>query len=414
MIFLWFKIKHLEDNYYFEKFCNILSDEIILKTSTAYGVSWELKKLLKEIKSQVHKALFTLQGNRDDYLDYLINEVEKQEYVKEIYFKHIQRWLDEYEITLEELEYLDFNKPISKVLGCHYNDMIPFSKEKDKAFLLQSDFLGYYCLKYANQLIAFLNSKKNKSSIKENIISNTRVKPFKDEYLNAFCKEIQDDRVIKENSFLQLYDNGITHYTPYLESEITENLLLLDNDKKEAYLEFVFDKVSKTPFATIPTGFIDKWMLKYNTDIKEFPKFSNKDLNAILNKNYSGYWRDPKLQEVILDIQTDFFCYASMLEVEKVCKIIDNKSTSTAGKKNSEQLTANQIVLLLQEIGFFTHPKIEDAAKINQAKLISEITGLNDKNIKNHIEKLDKDHKTLGDNYNKDMVKINNIFNSME
>ncbi|WP_370214020.1 hypothetical protein [Mesoflavibacter profundi] len=326
----------MEDSYYFDRFCNILSDEVILKTSTAYGVSRTLKTLLKEIQSQVLKTLYSLDDGKNDYLDYLINEVEKQDYVKEVYFEHIQRWLDEYNTTLEELEELDHRKPIARVLDAHYNDMEPFSPEKDKAFLLQSDFLNYYCLKYANKLIAFLNSKKQIQ--KQSTMSQTNPKPFKDEYLTVFCKENQDDREIKNTSFMQLYDYGITHYRPYLESEITENLLMLDSDKIEHYLDFVIDKVKKTNYADIPDNFIDKWITKYDVDINDFPKFKNKELNDLLNMCYSGYWREPELQEEILDIQIDFFCYACMLEVKKIEKFIMSKKSNNSNltKEDSE------------------------------------------------------------------------------
>ena len=326
----------MEDSYYFDRFCNILSDEVILKTSTAYGVSRKLKTLLKEIQSQVLKTLYSLDDGKNDYLDYLINEVEKQDYVKEVYFEHVQRWLDEYNTTLEELEELDFRKPIARVLDAHYNDMVPYSPEKDKAFLLQSDFLNYYCLKYANKLIAFLNSKKQIQ--KQSTMSQTNPKPFKDEYLTVFCKENQDDREIKNTSFMQLYDYGITHYRPYLESEITENLLMLDSDKIEHYLDFVIDKVKKTNYADIPDNFIDKWITKYDVDINDFPKFKNKELNDLLNMCYSGYWREPELQEEILDIQIDFFCYACMLEVKKIEKFIMSKKSNNSNltKEDSE------------------------------------------------------------------------------
>jgi len=336
----------MEDSYYFDRFCNILSDEVILKTSTAYGVSRKLKTLLKEIQSQVLKTLYSLDDGKNDYLDYLINEVEKQDYVKEVYFEHVQRWLDEYNTTLEELEELDFRKPIARVLDAHYNDMVPYSPEKDKAFLLQSDFLNYYCLKYANKLIAFLNSKKQIQ--KQSTMSQTNPKPFKDEYLTVFCKENQDDREIKNTSFMQLYDYGITHYRPYLESEITENLLMLDSDKIEHYLDFVIDKVKKTNYADIPDNFIDKWITKYDVDINDFPKFKNKELNDLLNMCYSGYWREPELQEEILDIQIDFFCYACMLEVKKIEKFIMSKKSNNSNltKEDSEDSKLKWIGIL--------------------------------------------------------------------
>tara|TARA_R110001592_G_C13170288_1_gene749765 strand:+ start:1571 stop:2461 length:891 start_codon:yes stop_codon:yes gene_type:complete len=82
-------------------------------------------------------------------------------------------------------------------------------------------------------------------------------------------------------------------------------------------------------------------------------------------------------------------------------------------QENKKQLTTNQIVLILQETGFFTHPKIEDASKVKQAELISLITGLNQKNIKTNIEKLDKSPSKNGDNYQKDIDKINKILDDL-
>ena len=317
----------MEDTYYFDRFCNILSDGIILKTSTAYGVSRTLKTLLKEIQSEVLKKLFNLKEGKNDYLDYLINEVEKQDYIKEIHFKNIQKWLDEYNTTLEELEELDHSKPIAKVLDAHYNDMVPYSPEKDKAFLLQSDFLNYYCLTYANKLIMFLKSKKNTDSKKSNDMTNINIKPFKDEYLIAFCKEISDERAVKQNAFMQLYDNGITHFTPYLESEITENLLILDKDKKEDYLNYVIDKISKTPYANISEDIISQHIKEYGVDINEFPKFNNKELNIALNTYYQGMPHMTHQEQYnLLSIQIDFYCYACMLEAQKIIQFANSKT----------------------------------------------------------------------------------------
>lgn len=82
-------------------------------------------------------------------------------------------------------------------------------------------------------------------------------------------------------------------------------------------------------------------------------------------------------------------------------------------KNKPNQLTTNQIVLLLQEVGFFAYPKILDSHKTKQAKLISSITGLNEKNIKTAIEKLDKKPSELTANYQKDIDKINQILDDL-
>ena len=169
---------------------------------------------------------------------------------------------------------------------------------------------------------------------------------FKEEYLITFCKEISDERVIRETSFMSSYELGITHFTPYLESEIIENLLILPNDKKDDYINFVMDKISKTPYASLPENFIDRWLVSYDSDISEFPYFSNKELSDLLNKNYKGYYMDPHEQILIEDIQIDFFCYASMLEVKKMIDFLESKKTNNNSnkEKSSDASTKEKVV----------------------------------------------------------------------
>jgi len=342
------------DNYSFDKFCELLSDEDILRTSTAFGVAKKFQNYILDIKSQVLKELMNRTENKDVYLEFLINEIEKQDYVKEAGVNYIEKWLKEYNIKIDAiLEYEDRNEPIFTVLDRHYNDMTPFSEEKDKAFLVQTDFLNYFCCMYANELIEFLKSKKPKEitqKIKEMPVVNN--KPFKDEYLIAFCNEINNDREIKNTSFMQLYDYGITHYRPYLESEITENLLIIDVEKKEDYLSYVLDKINKTPFASIPEDFIDDWLKKYNANRSEFPNFKNQELNEALETYYASmHITTHKEQNFLLDIQTDFFCYASMLEVKKAIEFIETKSEMSNDNFNQMQVGIMETVPRLKWVG---------------------------------------------------------------
>ncbi|MDG4714838.1 hypothetical protein [Winogradskyella marincola] len=317
------------DSYSFNKFCELLSDEDILRTSTAFGVAKQFQTYIADIKSQVLKELMNRTENQDVFLEFLINEIEKQYYVKDVGINYINKWLKEYNISIDAiLEEEDHKEPIFTVLDRHYNDMEPFSKEKDKAFLVQMDFLNYFCCMYANELIEFLRFKIPKVKPQNQAqIPIAKTKPFKDEYLNVFCKEISNERAVRETSFMQLYDYGLTHYRPYLESEITENLLILDKDKKEDYLSYVLDKVTKTPYASIPENFLDQYIKKYDVDLNEFPNFKNKELNEVLNTYYQGiYHATHQEQHNLLCIQIDFYCYASMLEVKKITEFIESKS----------------------------------------------------------------------------------------
>lgn len=413
----------MTDNYSFNKFCELLDDSDILRKSTVIGVSYYFKDYIKDIKSQVLKHLVTLTENKNDYLEYLINEIERQAYIKDFDVKHVQKWLEQYDISIEEvLAYENRSSAIYAVIDRHYNDMQPFSNEKDKAFLVQSDFLNYFCCFYVDELIAFLESKKNKE-IKELDSELNIPKPYKEIYLDEFCKSVSNERVILKTPFFRVYDFEILHFKEHLKTEIIENLSVLTESNKIGYIEYVIHRLGKTPYVNneaIHLNYLDKWMKEYNTNIEEFPDFKNQKLIADLNKSYDEFHNSHQDQFFIEDIQIDFYCYACMLEVEKMIDFVKSKTetkkegTVEAREKKIKQLTINQIVLLLQEIGLFTHPNIENATKVAQSKLISSITGLNEKNIKTAIEKLDKKANDLGWNYQKDIDKVNDILNNME
>ncbi|WP_298285955.1 hypothetical protein [uncultured Lutibacter sp.] len=75
-------------------------------------------------------------------------------------------------------------------------------------------------------------------------------------------------------------------------------------------------------------------------------------------------------------------------------------------------LTSNQVVILLDKIGFFADTRIEEKTQGEQAELISMITGYNVKNIKTYIKKLDDKSFEISDNYKKDLKFINSLLNS--
>jgi hypothetical protein len=412
----------IEDTY-FGKFCEIIDDYTILKKSTVIGVMVDLVDCIKKIKSETLLELQNKGSNRNDYLDYLINEIEKQNYSKDIDISYIQKWLDEYEISIEEIFEMNYrNNNIDAVIDRHYNDMEKFSHEKDKAFLVQSDFYYYFCKYYSDELITYFNSKKeNKHSNISNKLQPP-MKQFKDEYLNVFCKELSDERIIKETCFDLVYD-GIVHYIPYLETEVIENLLLLGNDKREDYLNFAIDKIKKTPHVGNDKIDIDKWLKKYNVAIDKFPKFSNDELNHWLKRYYNGYSETPEDLDFILDIQIDFYCYAAMIEGNKMIEFLEskranaNKISSKIENNETEiakQLTVNQAIILLDKLGVFSNNILESSPNTKKALLMSLLLGKNVKNIKTSLESLDKKTSVLGVGYQKDIDKIEQLLDNLE
>lgn len=161
-------------NTYFDKFCELIDDYTILKKSTAIGVMIDLQLCMKEIKSETLLELQQNGINRNDHLEFKINEVEKCNYDKNASLKYINKWFNEYQIGLTPILNNSFQgNPIELLLNSHYNDMEKFSPEKDKAYNAQLDFYQFFCNYYANKLIEYF---KSKMTIDESVFFETETK----------------------------------------------------------------------------------------------------------------------------------------------------------------------------------------------------------------------------------------------
>jgi len=220
---------------------------------------------------------------------------------------------------------------------------------------------------------------------------------MKNNYLEAFCNAISDEGEIKQTCFSLLYETSITHFTPYLESEIMENLLLLPSEKKEDYINFAIDKINKTPLRYTNKNILDKWLEKYNVDLSTFPKFSNEDLTAVLKTYYSGHlFNTHKEQHYILDIQIDFFCYAAMLEAEKIITYLENKRIINTG--STEHLKQNDTLKIKwigkpSQLGFimsnlahlgYIEPPLKKNGEINYSQFANMVLGTFEVNTTNN------------------------------
>ncbi len=147
---------------YFQSFIKLLNNQMILQKSTVIGVMVDFKRFSQEIKSEVLIDIQNKGDNRNDYLDYLINEIEKQDYVKEADIRYVQKWLDQYNIKIEAIFTMKFyGNQITDYINQHFMDMDNSSNEAGKALIIQLDFLNFFCNYYAEELITFFKSKKN-------------------------------------------------------------------------------------------------------------------------------------------------------------------------------------------------------------------------------------------------------------
>ena len=96
-------------DYYFEYFCKLLSEDDPLSKSTAMSFYHKLKiECLPSVKTEISKTLLNLdEHNKIHYIDYLLEEIEKQSYVKEANINYIQKYLDKYQVDLKAV--LDFD-----------------------------------------------------------------------------------------------------------------------------------------------------------------------------------------------------------------------------------------------------------------------------------------------------------------
>jgi hypothetical protein len=410
---------------YFKSFLELLDDSLVLKKSTAIGVMINFKRFIQEIKSETLHILQSKGENRNDYLNYLINEIEKQDYIKVADISIIKSWLEEYQISIEDIMNRNYSSnSIAQVIDSHYDDMEPFSPAKDKAFIVQSAFRDYFCKYYADELITMLNGFKNTTKSMPMAKVHSVTKPFKEDYLIAFCKEISNERDIYQSSFIQCYDFGIKSITEYLKSEITENILILPSDKIKAYLDFVEDKIKNTPYFTTSETVLNKWITKYNLDNIEFPYLLNKEVNQLIAMSVNFHQLEEDKRALMEDIQLDFYYYAAMIEGNKIIKFLETKNPKSAissdnkesktESENANQLTVNQAIILLDKLGVFSDKIFEGKPNTKKAQIISQLLGKNEKNIKTAIEKLELKQSGLGAGYQKDLDKIQLILDKLE
>lgn len=236
----------MEDTY-FSTFCEIIDDYTILKKSTAFGVMIDLQLYIKEIKSETLSELLEKGDNKNDYLDFKINEVEKQSYPKNADIFYVQKWLDEYNISIEDIFNKDFqNNTIEAVIGKNYKDMEKYSPERDKAYGVQLDFYQYFCKFYADELIAFFESRKNKIAANSELIPNKS-----NETIKWIGKPSQLGFIIGKLAELGYIDapkrpNGETNFSKF--ASLVNNTFVVDttDNTLSKYLNLESEKGSET------------------------------------------------------------------------------------------------------------------------------------------------------------------------
>lgn len=159
---------------------------------------------------------------------------------------------------------------------------------------------------------------------------------MEDKYLKQFCIAISSDNEISKSSFIQLYKTSITHFTPYLKTEIQENLIRLDNSKIEIYINYVISTIENTPFYAYNTDIFEKEISDYNVKLDNFPLFSEGKLYHHLNKGgYPNFFVYNKNEDDYKQLQLNAFAYACRLEAQKIIQFIKDKNQSFLKSNNN-------------------------------------------------------------------------------
>ena len=103
----------------------------------------------------------------------------------------------------------------------------------------------------------------------------------------------------------------------------------------------------------------------------------------------------------------------SKLEGANFIHSLETKN-SNSKTENTNQLTVNQAVILLDKLGVFADANFESKSNVSKSKIISLLTGRNQKNIKSAIEQLEIKPKDITPGYQSDLDKVQQLLDKMK
>lgn len=143
--------------------------------------------------------------------------------------------------------------------------------------------------------------------------------------------------------------------------------------KTEIYLNYVSKVLEKRQLVSISSDYLDRWITKYGLELRDFPFFSNDELDIILNKDYKGEHVSVEERQKFFQIQSDFYLYACMNESNKIIEFVNSLKTSP--KIALEKITHQEYNASVDSVF-----KSEDGLNIFN-RILNEF-GINDNTIK--------------------------------
>lgn len=282
-------------------------------------------------------------------------------------------------------------------------------EKKNKSELLCDSFLDYY--------------HKYEQMKKDGERNFSHLSPFEDDNVEflIYQKELEQIKISADSAIYDLYfqsieDDFYFHDCP-LEVYKTNYLKRFEDFKKQNVDAEEIDFLKKEISSLIIPDVYDKLIFifpygEFMTNDLCFEISKNKKIEYLKQKVLDLGWLCEEQPDENVQIGYDEYGWQPQPPIFTKLKVNKNDVDNLPLKK-TKQLTSNQIVILLDRIGFFEESKIKLAPKTKQAKLISLLVGLHDKNIKTNINKLENKPSANGENYQKDLELIDNLFNDL-
>lgn len=245
-----------------------------------------------------------------------------------------------------------------------------------------------------------------------------------DSTLKSFCEFLSNDYIFDKSPPVALiYDSK--YQIKQIKSFVSKELV---NRKEDAIdiLNYLINEVEATEYQTENVGIecVKRWLDKFDITIEEILNYENRgnEIYKFIEYDYT-YYPDMSIERSLaVDMQYDFLVYLRNYFASQLLDFLNEKKQLkekqfdlqkpvTTKENKPNQLTANQIVILLDRLGLLAHPDIEDLSRSKQAELISLISGLNKKNFEKYIDKLEDSKPTK--NYQKDIKKIDKILDDL-
>lgn len=143
-------------------------------------------------------------------------------------------------------------------------------------------------------------------------------------YLNDFIERFNEQPMLRDTIFQELYDEHIIPASKRLQNEVNENMLTLASMDRENYLNYVKNRIIGETIGNLGSSIINKWTKKFNLEKNEFPFIDNEKVKILL----STWGNQPGLsyeeQKLVKYMQKDFYLHTFYLESCKIIKMIDD------------------------------------------------------------------------------------------